>query len=29
MDAAGFGDFGNRVKRGLGVQRIEDGFDQQ
>ena len=29
VDAAGFGDFGNRVQRRLGVERVEDGFDQQ
>ena len=29
VDAAGFGDFGDRVQRRLGVQRVEDGFDQQ
>ena len=29
VDAARFGDFGDRVERRLGVQRIEDGLDQQ
>ena len=29
VDAARFGDFGDRVERRLGVQRVEDGFDQQ
>ena len=29
VDAAGFGDLGDGVERGLGVQRVEDGFDQQ
>ncbi len=29
VDAAGFGNLGDGVKRGLGVQRVEDGFDQQ
>ena len=29
VDAAFFGDFGDGVERGLGVERVEDGFDQQ
>ena len=29
VDAALFGDFRDRVERRLGVQRVEDGFDQQ
>ena len=29
VDAALLGDFGDRVERRLGVQRVEDGFDQQ
>ncbi len=29
VDAALFGDFGDRIQRRLGVQRVEDGFDQQ
>ncbi len=29
VDAAFFGDFGNGVECRLGVQRVEDGFDQQ
>ena len=29
VDAAFFGDFRDRVERRLGVQRVEDGFDQQ
>ena len=29
VDAALFRDFGNGVERGLGVQRVEDGLDQQ
>ena len=29
VDAAFLGDFRNRVERGLGVQRVENGFDQQ
>ena len=29
VDAALFGDFGDRVERRLGVQRVEDGLDQQ
>ena len=29
VDAARFGDFGDRVERRLGVQRVEDGLDQQ
>ncbi len=29
VDAARFGDLGDRVERRLGVQRVEDGFDQQ
>ena len=29
VDATFFGDFRNRVERGLGVQRVKDSFDQQ
>ena len=29
VDAARFGDFGDRIQRRLGVERVEDGFDQQ
>ena len=29
VDAAGLGDFGDRVQRRLGVERVENGFDQQ
>jgi hypothetical protein len=29
VDAARFGDLGDRVQRRLGVQRVENGFDQQ
>ena len=29
VDAARFGDFGDGVERGLGVERVEDGLDQQ
>ena len=29
VDAARFGDFGDRIQRRLGVERVEDGLDQQ
>jgi hypothetical protein len=29
IDAALFGDFGDRIERRLGVQRVKNGFDQQ